>query len=1124
MARASLDPSGGDVVVDASGRRGVDGRDGHHGASGGFAGADGLSGGAATRPTVGEDAGHVKVELRSGVADGELDASLVGVRATAQHGAQGDEALEGTVRLDQLRRLLLRARGGDGGHGARGGDGGAGARGRRGSDATRYSSGGNGGRGGDGGDGGRGTSGAAAGAGGSVTVAVDERETFLLMAVADAEAPRARVEGGDGGRAGQHGRGGHRGSGGPGGSSYHWTETHTRTESYTDANGTSQTRTVTYTTSHSNPGGSRGPSGFDGATPSTPLHSGRGGADGRFVIEVVRDGRVVARYPHRYDLELTAFHLTEPEDDDGVLEFGESLAATGFEVVNVGGMPTPSPSRVRLTLERGALVHPVGAERFLARSLPAGDAAPIEGSLAFEVPDVAIAEPGPPLVRRDEVRPRLEQLGVEVQRTPAPDSWFVRRYDNATLSRPLVARFPLRNSAGPLALRSLGPGEMTRLRFEVENLSRRAFGRQSERGRRVAVRLELTGGDVAPEQLLFFDANGREHPFVARPDHEEPGWFVEVDRVEPETSAFVSGRVGFTRDVATYAGADLMLTLYGGHVQDHSRLHVMQKRALTLRVEPGYTWEPDTRVLLVTNNNTTREAWQAWHDLLERQLGLPVDDWSLTRYGHFDQRAPLPDGTDLHTHLEDKLVVFLNNPFHAGSSDVTEQPAGYLKGEDFRVGATRGNTHLFIAGAGSELELERLLHPTSETRTGGDDFESARGFLKRERASAGPLVTETFKEDLTAIYDEVRVEALTWPFFEPRPDALKERAQGLMERLQQMHPNRRYVIVYRRRSSPEKLGRFLGFIPRWHLGELEVRRTLNDEASSAVLLAADPASFADDAAVLANDTRFGVLCALPFPDKLDTLARLLAREDADDDTRRNTRLLADAILIDLAEEQDALRRREDRVDEEVMEQKLANLVRLSKRDFHIAGSVEDGAWDPLLRIAAGVRVLYGQHERWWRWFGRQRRINKFVERKLAVLMAEQLHGYGLGEDGGVALPGGAAAHERVAAMAASMLEDLEERDASLRRRLTLLNLRRPELLHRDIDAWDDPAARVWSEGQLHAARKAEARRAEQQERLRQANVAERAAMLVYPDTPFSADAEALAESLVVEEVEAPATA
>jgi hypothetical protein len=194
-----------------------------------------------------------------------------------------------------------------------------------------------------------------------------------------------------------------------------------------------------------------------------------------------------------------------------------------------------------------------------------------------------------------------------------------------------------------------------------------------------------------------------------------------------------------------------------------------------------------------------------------------------------------------------------------------------------------------------------------------------------------------------------------------------------------------------------------------------------------------------------------------------------------------------------------------RVDEEVMEQKLANLMRLLRQPLPTPDAGDVGAWQPLLRIASGLHVLVRSHKRWWRWFGRQRRITRFTERKLELFIAQALSRYGMREDGTVSLPGGKGARDIVQERGEVWRALVGETSAGLLGRLLYEHMPQHDRLVRDIDVWQEPTERVWSEAQLDDARRQERRRAGRQEELRQANAGEREAMLVYADTPFAAE-------------------
>lgn len=87
------------------------------------------------------------------------------------------------IPIQDLKSIIIDARGGDGGCGGNGGHGGNGFPGIDGMNATRSSPGTNGSNGGNGGRGGHGTSGSNGGNGGTVILSVREYDMDLLIFV-----------------------------------------------------------------------------------------------------------------------------------------------------------------------------------------------------------------------------------------------------------------------------------------------------------------------------------------------------------------------------------------------------------------------------------------------------------------------------------------------------------------------------------------------------------------------------------------------------------------------------------------------------------------------------------------------------------------------------------------------------------------------------------------------------------------------------------------------------------------------------------------------------------------------------------------------------------------------------
>jgi hypothetical protein len=564
--------------------------------------------------------------------------------------------------------------------------------------------------------------------------------------------------------------------------------------------------------------------------------------------------------------------------------------------------------------------------------------------------------------------------------------------------------------------------------------------------------------------------------------------------------------------VAPYAGAELRFTLWLEDREDPALWRVAQRRSLTLRAEPSYRYRPESKLILVTHNNTTQDAFEAWRALLEGELGLPFDHWSLGRYGHLDFAKELEDGTTLRNHLEDRLLLVLNQGFQPRHNEATDLPSDYLKGEDFRRGATSNNTHLLLVGS-DQFRMEQWLEPTSDRRSGGDLFPSVESFLHKEAKTGGPLVQETFKEDITTYCDEVPVHE--WTFFgEPKPaPALDKAARALMEALVQMHPNRRYVLVKHPLDEARREGRHLLLFPRWKVGHIEVRRTLNTETSSAVVVSVPDAQVNERAFLFGGDVRYAVLLSLPFEEKLDRLNALLLSERGLAGDRASTgQALVSAILTDLAEEQSAIMEGGGRLSEAELGEKLSNLGRLLKMPLHTGMRVGAQEWALLVELCAGLHLMATKAAPWWHLWGRAKVMSRYVSAALRKLARGWFDAHAVDAHGDVAMDSKLAwqrIERRVAELSPKMLARKAELSKLWRREVgegTAARdlLERPEGLgvpfQRDIDAWLDHAKRVWSLDDFAQAQAREQRRTQLQDEFQAINRHVRAAILAQEQT------------------------
>jgi hypothetical protein len=540
--------------------------------------------------------------------------------------------------------------------------------------------------------------------------------------------------------------------------------------------------------------------------------------------------------------------------------------------------------------------------------------------------------------------------------------------------------------------------------------------------------------------------------------------------------------------------------------------------------------------LLVTNNNTSQEAFLAWKRLLEDELGLPFDHWSMSRYGHFDQRMELEDGTNLRVQLEDRMTLVLNQPFHARSDDKTDLPTDYMLGRDFREGATNNGAHFTVIGS-DKFQMQEWLQPTSEDRTGGDDFESVSAFLKREQQSLTTYEEETFKEDITRYVDQVPMHRTAAWFWTPKVDEAKlhKEAQGVMARLEALHPNRRYVLVHEPLEKPVRDGTSWLILPRWRMGTLSVRRTLNVETSSAVLLTATPEQLNDPGFIFSEDARLAILLALPFESKLDLLNALLQQDKALEGTRaRTAEKLVKAILVDLSEEQTALTRGKGLLeDERKIRDKLTNLHRLLDYPLFTNIPASSPSWGLLFEISATLRALVWARAPWWRHFDRQRRIADYVGARLDELDRKTYDAQAIDVEGEVAMSR-AVAEPQIEERARALWAQMKEERAKLGFFALMLTvavviieqLKTQQPVLRDIDTWSSREERVWSAERFDQVQAEEAERQQRQADFYARNAAVRAEMMSedapvasqgHPDEAVVFGLEDAGEPVVVEE-------
>ena len=885
------------IQFDLAGKPGRDGRDGQsHFRPPATPGAHGYRGGDATPAERGEDANDI--EVRIAYASDLAASRLVDVsveffpphRETTRFTRQAGIGDDGYLFFD--------LRGGKGGNGGNAGQGGPGAKGRRGRNATRYSSGTSGGAGGNGGNAGQPTDGKSGGEGGTITVTVDENHLGLLMLV------KGNLAGGDIGFAGSRAAGGLGGQGGRGGSSYHWTERRTRT-----VNGKRQS----YTVFRSNPGGPNGRRGRDGAPSFYRAKDGTRGQAGNLAIHVQSQDGKIQLYGSPYDLQLVSFDIA---CEYAVLEPDSLVSLDSITIRNSGGMPTPENYSIEVFLPRDEWLLSEETRLTLPQSL-----AP-DHSYTFSTEGLRLRL-GDYVVDAPRKRPfGLDHLVSPIAMMESGIHRPFRQFENG---EQVELQFPIQLSE-ITALNSLAPGESTRVRIQVTNISNEMFGEQHG-FRSVRVGGRLLGGDLDSRHLVFFDSDDQPHDWLTQEFREA------IRKLKPGESRQIETRVGIkdSTEVIPYQnfvfGFDLFLQRPGS--SDRSdQYRCVDYRKEMIRVSERYRRDEGSRFLLIANRKTDVDDIEQWTQLAD-YFGSGLDVWDVSYYGFLDLVRDIDQDESLLEQWRGMTIIIPNNYYM--TADGKTVAFKQLAKSQFLKAASDHDINFYVMGdsrtGGSEL-LETSLIPVNPDEK-PSSIKSQRDFLKqvsrwsKYMQRTGQVLggrtksAQDFADSSLGAVHEFEIEKRTI-LFQPKKKWLEAEARRLQRKLRKTDPLHRWIIVHRYDTGDTDTS--WGFFKKRKVGKLEARRTLDTTKGSAVLYEVNAIEMADDNFITSDANKHAVFMALKFEDKVDRFIRLASErtfprfsEDyidrplTDEEIEEVGHVLIEAILVDLYNEQLAAR-------------------------------------------------------------------------------------------------------------------------------------------------------------------------------------------------------------------------
>ncbi|EMI20225.1 hypothetical protein RMSM_02844 [Rhodopirellula maiorica SM1] len=881
--------------IDLRGDNGIDGRDGEsifvpRSANG----ADGRRGEDAGPATAGRRAAAATIELTYPYNAGANAIAISGT-AVASDGSSHPIELQRTI--GEHGYVFIRVFGGTGGNGGRGGNGQPGAPGRPGRDATRFSNGTDGGPGGDGGDAGNPSDGQSGGDGGDITLQIDHQHLGLLMLVT------GDLSGGDIGFAGEPAYGGRGGPGGPGGSSYHWTTTH-RTGG---KNG--RTRTV----HHSNPGGSTGRRGRDGAPSSYRAHDGNPGKNGRLRIVVLGPHGDRTQFNSPYDLELVSFDIAS---EYSVIEPDSLANLERITVRNCGGMPTPPNYTIHVHLPTDTWIRSDENKLVLPGVLEPGESYTFNDEcLSLRWTNVIVNVPRKrPFLLKHDVNPRAFM-----------ESGIHRPFRNFENEEPIDVQFPLRLSE-ITALNSLAPGESTRVRFAITNIGDETFDdRVYHRSVRSGIR--LFGGDINSNQLLFFDDTDEPHDLLAEEFRHA------VRNLAAGETRWIETRIGIRNhsDVIAYQsftlGVDLLLQHPGSSPQ-RDQYRRIDYRKETIRVSEQFRRDEGSRFLLIANQKTDVNDIEKWTQLAD-YFGSGLDVWDVAYYGFLDLARKIEADKSMLEMWRGMTIIIPNNYFQTpiGKKTAFEQ----LAKSQFLIAAADFDINFYIVGdsrRGGAAALQSYLIPILRGKT-PSQIKTQPAFLKQIKrwnqyvARTGDVVggitagADAIADASLGAVHEFEIQKRTF-LFQPKSKWLAQEAVRLQNKLRKQDPLHRWVIVYRNDTGDTDTS--WGFFRKRKVGRLEARRSLDSSKGSAVLFEVDSIDIIGDDFINSEANKHGIFLTLKFEDKVDRFIRLVSertfprfRENYIDrpltaaEIQQIGDALIDSIVVDLYNEQHVAR-------------------------------------------------------------------------------------------------------------------------------------------------------------------------------------------------------------------------
>lgn len=301
---------------------------------------------------------------------------------------------------------------------------------------------------------------------------------------------------------------------------------------------------------------------------------------------------------------------------------------------------------------------PGNAGRALIPTVLAGQTVTLPGSIK-----VRIQEPDIPMVGGSAFK---DTISVALKATMPG---LNRRLDHFDIQKAIDIQYPLELEC-PDILRTVAQGSQNKISIKINNKGSKAFGIANASPRRAEIRLSIpaeTGSLHVSSQTWA------------------PQITAELREIDPMADIKITKTAKISHRAKDHAYSEIRVELYISNPNlislvrqsSASTQRITQSFVLKIQVAASHIYDEDAGILVVTNEKTPADQFEAIGDFIRKDLGLKMDVWNVSLYGglvQHDQSAAEVnnDPQSILNEYRGRTIIFLGNKFeHFGLKEQT---------------------------------------------------------------------------------------------------------------------------------------------------------------------------------------------------------------------------------------------------------------------------------------------------------------------------------------------------------------------------------------------------------------------------------------------------------------------